>query len=1213
MKSIWDNLLVRFSVVSMVVLAAVAVSIVVFVSDQIKRDAIEDVIDRAAFDTHPMVLGALEPADFEGPMAGERLDEFDRWLRSTLLTGVTAMVKVWSEDGALIYSSDPTDVEPGLDHDPHLPAASMGEAYAHVLPADESSPGSPRSRELIEVYAPVVFPGATEALGVIETYQYYAPTAQRIDEMRVWVLLITGLGFVVLYGVLVTVVWEASRIISRQRSALVNANADLESRVEARTAEVTRLYREREAAVEEKAVVDEVASIVTSTLDIDQVYEKFAAEVRKLVDLDRMSVNIINPDGDTFTPVHQVGLPVEGREVDRAVPLRGSILEELMRTGQTLLRANIQADERFSGDPARIRAGMRAELGMLLYSKGRITGGLALWSRQVAAYGPREQAIMERLADQIAPAVENARLYQELQTSAEEKAVVDEVARIVTSTLDIDQVYERFASEVKKLMDFDRIVITVIDHEAGTYTPTYLYGVEVGGREAKSVVPLGGSIMEQVLRTGRAFRREDMGVGGDLLGDSARVAAGLRSNLSVPLVSKGLITGTIGVYSRHAAAYGPREQAILERLADQIAPAMENARLYESLRQSEATNRAFVRAIPDNMFRVRRDGMYLDCVAPNTEDLFDPSIDYVGRTVSEILPGELAQAIMASVERALQTGEIQRYEYQTSRQAEIRERELRIVANGPDDVLIISRNITERKRVEDALRDSEERFRRLFEESPIGVALAGEEYRVIEANNAYCQMLGYTREEMSGLNLADINHPDETEANTALFMKLFNGEIQSYQIEKRHITKDGETIWVRTTTGAIRDETGKPKYVLGVVENVTERKLLQEQLAQAQKMEVVGQLAGGVAHDFNNLLTPILGFSAMGTEELAPDHPARRYFEQVQSAAERGADLVRRLLLFSRRQIAQPRAVNLNDVVVNTEQMLDRLIGEDIELACRLEPDLGKVKADPGQMEQILVNLAVNARDAMPGGGKLTIGTANVTLDPDTDSDFSLLVPGQYVKLSVSDTGAGMDDEVRAHLFEPFFTTKEPGKGTGLGLAICFSVVKEAEGHIRVQSEPGQGTTFEILLPRVEEAATEAPKGSSSAGIPGGRETVLLVEDEPAVRSLAALALRRQGYTVLEAANGEEALRVAQEYRPDGIDLLLTDVVMPHMGGSRLAELLRPQIPRLKVMFTSGFPDDTAVPGPASSPGTAFLPKPFTPTELTRRVREVLDASGPGA
>jgi signal transduction histidine kinase len=550
-------------------------------------------------------------------------------------------MKVWSADGTLVYSSAPTGVDEEALDVPHLPKALSGEVNASIDYTEGSSAGELRGNGLIEVYAPIVFPGTSEVVGATEIHQSYGQTAQRIEVMTKRVFLVMGLGFVALYGILVTIVWGAWRTISRQRSALVDANAELESRVKTRTAE-------------------------------------------------------------------------------------------------------------------------------------------------------------------------NAQLYEELQDKTREKAVVDEVARIVTSTLDIHQVYQLFAVEMKRLVDFDRLSVQTIDPEAYTFSPTYSFGATVVEWEIGEVVPFAGTALERVFQTGRTLSREDIRTGDSFAHDSARIDAGLRSHILVPLIVRDRVLGTMSLLSHQVGAYGPGEQAILERLAHQIAPAVENTRLYESL------------------------------------------------------------------------------------QTALDELESRVEART-------------------------------------------EELRGAEA-----------------------------------------------------------------------------------------------QLVQSQKMEILGQLAGGVAHDFNNLLTPILGFSQLGVDELAPGHPALGHLLQVQGAAERGAALVGQLLSFSRRQTVKPQLVDLNEIVFNTDQMLRRLIGENIDLVFQPVPDLGLVRVDPVQIEQVLVNMAVNARDSMPDGGRLTIEMAKITLDVDSVKGFHELLPGHCVRLSISDTGKGMDKEVKAHLFEPFFTTKEVGKGTGL-------------------------------------------------------------------------------------------------------------------------------------------------------------------------------------
>lgn len=389
---------------------------------------------------------------------------------------------------------------------------------------------------------------------------------------------------------------------------------------------------------------------------------------------------------------------------------------------------------------------------------------------------------------------------------------------------------------------------------------------------------------------------------------------------------------------------------------------------------------------------------------------------------------------------------------------------------------------------------------------------------------------------------------------------------------------------------------------------LSRRKQAEEALLQSQKLETVGRLAGGMAHEFNNLLTVILGYSQMAMAELSAEESQKRAnLEEVQTAAKRGADLVRQLQAFSRRQIVSPEVLNLNELILNMDSMLRRLIGEDIELVMLPAPRLGLVNADPGQIEHVLLNLAVNAREAMPGGGKLTFETADVTLDHDFTRLHPEMIAGDYVRLTVSDNGSGMTEEVKAHIFEPFFTTRDVGKGTGLGLATCYGIVKHSGGHIEVHSQPGQGTTFEIYLPREKIGDGDRTQSDDSRNTPLGTETILLAEDEPSMLRLAALVLQQQGYTVLEAANGDYALRVAQEYAGKQIDLLLSDVVMPQMGGVELADRFKALYPNARVLLMSGYADETIVRHGALSPDTEFIPKPFTPSALARTVRAVLE------
>jgi signal transduction histidine kinase/ActR/RegA family two-component response regulator len=380
----------------------------------------------------------------------------------------------------------------------------------------------------------------------------------------------------------------------------------------------------------------------------------------------------------------------------------------------------------------------------------------------------------------------------------------------------------------------------------------------------------------------------------------------------------------------------------------------------------------------------------------------------------------------------------------------------------------------------------------------------------------------------------------------------------------------------------------------------------EEQLRQSQKMEAIGQLAGGVAHDFNNLLTAINGYSELCLKRLSPSDPLHRHIEQIRKSGERAASLTRQLLAFSRKQILQPKIIDLNQIVVDMNKMLHRLIGEDIDLLMGLAADLGKVKADPNQIEQVLLNLSINARDAMPKGGRLTIETSNVNLSEDFSRGHVAVSPGQYVMLAVSDNGCGMDAETQAHIFEPFFTTKEVGKGTGLGLATVYGIVKQSEGTIWLYSEVGRGTTFKIYLPCAERPVKVVEVEADNLELSQGTETVLLVEDEEIVREMATEILRDSGYHVLEAKHGHEALTLGRQHSGD-IHLMLTDVVMPQMSGRQLAEQLTPLRRDMKVLYMSGYTDDAIVHHGVLEEGTAFIGKPFTPSALTRKVREVLD------
>ncbi len=516
------------------------------------------------------------------------------------------------------------------------------------------------------------------------------------------------------------------------------------------------------------------------------------------------------------------------------------------------------------------------------------------------------------------------------------------------------------------------------------------------------------------------------------------------------------------------------------------------------------------------------------------------------------------------------------------------------------------RDVTDRKRAEEALREREELLRAIIDHIPCGVFWKDRDSVYLGCNHRVARDFGSdSPDQLVGRTDRSIcPDPAEAEFYMACDRRVMEAGEPMLGIEEVQTRPDGSKAVLLTSKVPLRDAAGAVVGVLGVYQDVTDRKLLEEQYRQAQKMEAVGRLAGGVAHDFNNLLTVINGFSQLLLASLPERHEARSAVEEIGKAGERAANLTRQLLAFSRKQMLQPRVLDLNALVADMARMLPRLLGEDVELRTTLAPDLPRIKADPGQVEQVVMNLVVNSRDAMPRGGKLTIETADAVLDEGYCRNHPGLRPGRYVLLAVSDTGSGMDPATLARVFEPFFTTKEQGKGTGLGLATVYGIVQQTNGHVAAYSEVGIGTTFKVYLPATDEARPASVAGP--AATPGGRETVLLVEDEESVRSLARRLLHALGYHVLEASSGPDALRLAAAHR-GGIDLLLTDVVMPRMSGRELADRLAEARPGVKVLYMSGYTDDAVVRHGVLEEGVAFLQKPFPPAALATRVREVLD------
>jgi PAS domain S-box-containing protein len=628
-----------------------------------------------------------------------------------------------------------------------------------------------------------------------------------------------------------------------------------------------------------------------------------------------------------------------------------------------------------------------------------------------------------------------------------------------------------------------------------------------------------------------------------------------------------------------------------------------------------ADYRSLFEHIPVGLYRTTPEGRFLDANRALAVMLGYPDRD-------SLLAVSTAELYLDPDDRRRWRDLLERYDVVSAFEYRHRRRDGSVIwvqdsartVRGPDGRVLyyegVVEDITEKRRAAEALRAGEERYRRLFESIPSPMWVCDlDSLAFLAVNDAAVQRYGYSREEFRALTICDIRPPEDVPAllrNVATAREKDSAEVTQAGVW-RHVKKDGTAFDVEITSHAVAWDGRRAQLILAI--DVTERKALEAQLRQAQKMEAVGRLAGGLAHDFNNLLTAILGYSHLALRRLGDRTELRREIEEIGKAGERAAALTAQLLAFSRKQVLQTRVLDLNVIVRDMDKMLRRLIGEDVDLVACLGSELGRIRADPGQVEQVLLNLAVNARDAMPRGGKLTIETANVELGATYAMTHPVMkTPGRYVLLAVSDNGCGMDAETQSHIFEPFFTTKEAGKGTGLGLATVYGIVKQSGGYIWVYSEPGQGTSFKIYLPRTESEAERLSTVPVPVPFVRGSETVLLVEDEDALRALARQVLEESGYRVLEARRAEEGLLIARGHQ-DRIHLLLTDVVMPGASGPRLAEQMIEIHPQARVVYMSGYTDGAVVNHGLLEAGAAFLQKPFTPQALAAKVREVLDGS----
>lgn len=681
-----------------------------------------------------------------------------------------------------------------------------------------------------------------------------------------------------------------------------------------------------------------------------------------------------------------------------------------------------------------------------------------------------------------------------------------------------------------------------------------------------------------------------------------------------------------------------RRIAELEHLlAQQAVGARENTQLFQVLRESEARcwaeeslaqernlMRTLIDNIPDYIYVKSTEGRFVLNNRASLRDFGLTSQDEItGKTDFDFFPAAAAAEYSAdeqhvlTLDQPLVNKEIETVHFLTGEKMWL----LTTKVSLKDDqgqiigLIGISRDITELKQAREAIAISRDALRRLIQQLPIGVQVFDTNGLCLDVNEALLQIFGIKDRDqlVEQYNLFDDPMAARAGTQTAgraalsgrtvhLAEVYFDFNWADPRFAQQHQSRVLSVIFF-----PIRNAENEIVQLVALNEDITERKQLAEQLQQVQKMEAVGQLAGGVAHNFNNMLTAMMGYTSLALENLPADHPSYQDLLGIRRITKRAADLTQQLLAFTRRQVIRPRVINLNEAILQLNSLLRQLVTEAVELIILPSPNLGQVKIDPNQFEQILINLVVNGRDAMLDGGKLTIETANVTLGEVYVESHLEVTPGDYVLLAVSDTGTGMSEEVKRRIFEPFFTTKEVGQGTGLGLSTCFGIVKQNNGHLTVYSEAGQGTTFKVYLPRVDALPDKLPILEQIDELPRGTETILLVEDETNVREMAKRILERQGYTVLAANNGQEALHLVEGQPELPLHLLITDVILPKMNGSLLAKKLKGLRPTLKVLFVSGYTDNAIVHHGVLEPGILFLSKPFTPDLLARKVRAVLD------
>ncbi len=790
---------------------------------------------------------------------------------------------------------------------------------------------------------------------------------------------------------------------------------------------------------------------------------------------------------------------------------------------------------------------------------------------------------------------------------ARENMVMAEVSRIVSSSLNLQDVYERFALSVSKLIPFDRIAIVLMDTSGTTTRYDYVKGTKVAMCEQGDQGAISGTILEEILRTQKGMLIQGKGISKWLNQDERlyqTFQAGLRSMISVPIIFLNQVIGVLHLRSKKSNAYTRKDLNLVERLSSQISGAIGHARLiheHQLLEKQMFFQASLLDQVRNAVIAVdlNRKIIYWNKYA---ERLFQwQRHKILGKGITKVISN---RGLVTLKQSGHWEGEcLGKRKDKTTFPVHLTNSIFRDEKGKVKGMIFVASDITERKEAENLLKESEQKYRSLFEESKDVIFIFTPEGHFVDINPAGVALFGYeSKEELLKVDIArDIffNLEEQERIQTLLAQ---NGGVRDLECTLKK--KNGEKLLALLTAIPIRDEKRGLVGYRGFLRDVSERKALEEQLLHSQKMEAIGLLAGGIAHDFNNLLMVIQGNVELGLMNLDPSHPAYDSLRRIEEGIQKAAGLTRQLLAFGRRQMLKPKILNLTEIIGNLSQMLSRLIGEDIELRMELRPGLHSIYADPSAIDQVLMNLIVNAREAMPTGGRLTLQAANVKLDEKFCRQHPFVTPGKYVKISVIDTGKGMDEATRSRIFEPFFTTRE--KGSGLGLSVVYGIVKQHQGHIYVSSQPHKGTRFDLYFPAYQDAVVQQALEAVDEEIPRGNETILIAEDEGEIRDLLKMLLEGLGYEVMVACDGEEAIELVSTYR-DQVDLAILDAVMPKRNGPQVYEYITSLNPNLPCLFLSGYSEEIVERYFHQSLNVPILNKPITLRDLGRTVREILD------